>query len=355
MSDLPHTLKGRGAQLNVSNPFHAQSYVQEHVEGLDEPYYENIPTEIIDEFPKRIINKVDSPDIPMNWSMNPYQGCEHGCIYCYARNSHHYWGFSAGLDFERKIVVKRNAAEILESQLRSPNWQGDPIMFSGNTDCYQPVERELKITRSMLEVLLKYRQPVGIITKNSLILRDIDLISKMAKEGLVHVMVSLTTLDETIRQKMEPRTATGIKRLQVIRELTNQRIPVGVMVAPIIPGLTSHEVPNLIKRAAENGALSAGYTMVRLNGAIAEIFEDWLQKTYPEKADKVLSQIRETRGGKLNESRFGARMRGEGEVADSIRKLFHVARDRFLGGRRMPEFNLQAFRPLDRGGQMSLF
>src|SRR5690606_1529650 len=218
--------KGRGAQINTHNKFAAKRYVAEHVEGLDEEFLENSSTELIEENPKKIISLNDSPDLRMGYSVNPYQGCEHGCIYCYARNAHEYWGYSAGLDFERKIIVKRNAAALLERQFDARGYKPQPIMLSGNTDCYQPVERKLGITRAILEVLLRYRHPVSIISKNNLILRDLDILSELARFGLVHVAISLNSLDESLRQKMEPRTVTAKGRLNVIQRLSAAGIPV---------------------------------------------------------------------------------------------------------------------------------
>lgn len=347
-------LKGRGSQLNTANPYLQNKYVAEHIEGLDEELLTNEKTEYFRDNPKKIINKVDSPDIGLAYSMNPYQGCEHGCIYCYARNTHQYWGFSAGLDFERKIIVKENAPGLLEKTFQKPNYKPEVIMFSGNTDCYQPVERKLKITRRMLEILLKYRHPVSMITKNSLILRDADILSEMAKLNLVNVSISITSLDEKLRSKIEPRTAAAAKRLEVVKQLSTIGIPVNVMVAPIIPSLNSHEVPAIIKAAAENGALSAGYTIVRLNGAIGEIFTDWIHKNFPDRAEKVLHQVADCHGGNLNDSRFGTRMRGEGKIAESIRNLFYSARKKYMGDKKLPELNFDLFVRTEKG-QLSLF
>ena len=349
------TFKGRGAQLNSQNPYLRQSYVEEHVEGLDEPLLSDSETEIIPEFPKKIINKVDSPDIGLGWSMNPYQGCEHGCVYCYARNAHQYWGLSAGLDFERKIIVKQNAPALLEEALRNPNWEPEPIMFAGNTDIYQPIERKLQITRRMLEILLRYRHPVGLITKNSLILRDLDILSEMARLRLVGVSISITSLEEKLRQKLEPRTSSAKLRLKTIRALSDAGIPVNVMVAPIIPGLNSHEVANIIRAAADAGARSAGYTIVRLNGPVGELFTDWIHKTFPERAEKVLHQIAACHGGQLHDNRFGYRIKGEGEIAKSIAQLFRNARDKYMADREWPRLDTTQFVRLARGGQMSLF
>jgi DNA repair photolyase len=347
--------KGRGAQINTHNPFSKQAYVQEHWEAIDEELLMEQRTQIFYETPKKIVNKVESPDLSMMYSLNPYQGCEHGCIYCYARNSHQYWGFSAGLDFERKIVVKQNAAELLEKNFQNKNWVPAPIVVSGNTDCYQPLERKMRITRSLLEVFLKYKNPVGMITKNSLILRDVDILSELAKDRLVHVMVSITSLNEELRLKMEPRTATAKQRLKTIEGLAKAGVPVGVMTAPIVPGLNSSEIPALIKAAADHGAIDAGYTMVRLNGAIDEIFKDWVRKNYPDAADKVLHQIMEVHSGTLNDSRYGTRMRGEGNIAESIRALFKSAVKKHMNGKTSFEYNLEAFTRPRTDGQLELF
>jgi DNA repair photolyase len=348
------TIKGRGSQLNTKNRFLKKELVAEHIEGLDEQYDLNRKTEYYYEHPKKIINGNDSPDVA-EFSMNPYQGCEHGCVYCYARNVHEYWGFSAGMDFEQKIIIKPEAPQLLEKDLSKKSWQPSMIMLSGNTDCYQPVERKMQLTRRMLEVLLKFRNPVGIITKNSLILRDIDLLKELAALKLVTVMVSLTTLDEDLRQKMEPRTATSVNRLKVVETLNANGIPCGVMTAPIIPGLNSHEIPMLIKKAGESGAVGAGYTIVRLNGAVGAIFTDWIKKTFPDRAEKVLNQIAEVHGGQINDSRFGVRMRGEGKIAEAIRQLFKSSVKKHLAGRGFPEYDYSIFNRDAGKPQMSLF
>lgn len=348
------TFRGRGAQSNPSNRFLRQERVQEHIEMIDEPLLQNDRTEYIQTFPKSIINKVDSPDL-MNLSLNPYQGCEHGCVYCYARNSHEFWGFSAGLDFERKIIVKMNAPEILEKELSNPRHKAEPMMFSGNTDCYQPIERKLKITRKMLEVLLKYRHPAAMITKNSLICRDIDILAEMARKNLVHVTISITGCDESIREKLEPRTSTYKNRFETLRILSEAGIRTGVLFGPVIPGLNSHEIPEVLERAAENGARSAGYTMVRLNGQVGNIFRDWLRKTYPDRAEKILHHIEGAHGGKVNDTRWGVRMTGEGQMAESIAKLFRLTADRLgLNHDKMP-WNTTEFNPKAGAAQLSLF
>lgn len=352
--DNPDFFKGRGAQVNTHNKFLKNKYVADHIEGLDEPLLENSLTQLFEETPKKIVSESNSPDLSHMYSINPYQGCEHGCIYCYARNTHEYYGFSAGLDFERKIIVKRNAPELLEQYFNKKNYKPVCILLSGNTDCYQPIERSLQITRKLLEVFLKYKNPVAIITKNNLILRDLDILTELAAMSLVHVNVSITSLNEQLRQKLEPRTVTATGRLAVVQKLSEKGIPVRVMAAPIIPGLNSNEVPNIIKAAADRGALAAGFTIVRLNGSIAEIFSDWIYKAFPDRAEKVLNMIRECHDGQLNDSNFGRRMSGEGKIAESIHQMFRMACNRFMAGREMPEYDYSLFVP-KKGRQTSMF
>jgi DNA repair photolyase len=344
--------KGRGAQIKTHNKFLKTEYVTDHIEGLDEPMLESPLTQIFYESPKKIVNKVESPDLSMMYSMNPYQGCEHGCIYCYARNTHEYYGFSAGLDFESKIIVKRNAPQLLEEHLLKKNWNAVPIMLSGNTDCYQPQEQKFEITRNMLKVLANYRHPVGLITKNSLILRDIDLLQDLAKDNLVHVFVSITTLNEDLRRMMEPRTASSIKRLKTVEELSKARIPVGVMNAPIIPGLNHHEIPSVLKAASEHGATGIGMTVVRLNGSIGKLFEDWLRKNFPDRFEKVWNQICSFHGGNVHDSQFGRRMSGEGNIADAIHQLYRASKKKYFSAKQMPPYDLTKFR---KRGNLSLF
>ncbi len=265
-------------------------------------------------------------------------------------------GFSAGLDFERNIIVKENAPELLEEAFRKKNWEPTPIMLSGNTDCYQPLERKMKITQRMLKVLLEYKHPVSMITKNQLILRDIDILKELAANNLVHVMVSITTLNEELRLKMEPRTASAKNRLKVIETLAKNNIPVGVMNAPIIPALNSMEIPEVIKRAGEAGAGAAGYTIVRLNGQIGEIFTDWIHKNFPDRAERVLNQIKECHGGNLNDSQFGRRMSGEGNIAESIRQLHKMVVKKYIKKNDSFEFNLTSFKvPPRENDQLTLF
>lgn len=322
---------------------------------LDEEMGLDHKTEIIYTHPKTIINKVDSPDIGLEYSLNPYQGCEHGCIYCYARNTHEYWGYSAGMDFEQKIIVKQNVVEVLEKHFSKKNWEPRPIMLSGNTDCYQPLERKLELTRKVLQTCLKYKHPVGLISKNALMLRDIDILEELARHRLTHVMISITGTDESIRQKLEPRTATYKNRFKVLEELSKRNIPCGVMVAPIIPGINNHEIPKVVELAAQAGARCAGYTIVRLNGAIGPIFKDWLQKAFPDRAEKVWNQICEAHGGNVNDSRFGVRMRGEGKMAKSIKQLFDISVRRFIKDEDEFEYNLDLFDHKAGEAQLSLF
>ncbi|MGA9589923.1 MAG: PA0069 family radical SAM protein [Salegentibacter sp.] len=358
MADQQNYIRGRGAQLNVSNRFDAESHeIRDDflnycaVEGEEA---HNNQTTLIDTFPKTIVNKVNSPDVGMGFSLNPYQGCEHGCIYCYARNSHEYWGYSAGMDFEQKILVKRNAVELLEKKLGSPRWEASPIILSGNTDCYQPIEKKLQITRKLLQTFLKYRHPVGIITKNALVQRDMDILRELAADKLVNVNLSVTSLQEETRRILEPRTASIKKRLQTIEKLSAANIPVSVMMAPIIPAINSHEIMPLVKEISERGALSVGYTIVRLNGAIGQIFTDWIRKTMPDRAEKVLHQIESVHGGSLNDSRFGTRMKGEGEFAEQVAQQFRIARNKYLQGRERPLLNCKLHRDY-KGGQLKLF
>ncbi len=332
-----------------------QEYVAEHKEGLDEPMFTKPTTQVYEEHPKRILNKVTSPDLGMEYSMNPYQGCEHGCIYCYARNTHAYWGFNAGLDFESKIIAKPTAPVLLENELRKSKHIAQSIMLSGNTDCYQPLERSMQITRRMLQVLWKYKHPVSIITKNTLILRDLDLLTEMASMQLVNVTISITTLDEKLRLLMEPRTAAAKRRLDVVQQLSSKGIPVNVNVSPIIPSVNSGEIPAILEASAAAGALTAHYGMVRLNGDVGIVFKDWIYKNLPDRAEKVLNQIAAMHGGKLGDSRFGVRMKGEGELALSIRRLFEVSKARYFAGRTFPALNYAHFDNTEPKAQLSLF
>jgi DNA repair photolyase len=303
---------------------------------------------------RTIIARNDSPDVGFMASLNPYRGCEHGCIYCFARPTHEYLGFSAGLDFESKIMVKEDAPELLRAELMSPKWQPQVIFMSGVTDCYQPVETKLKLTRRCLEVLAEFRNPVFIITKSRLVTRDIDLLSDLARHQAAAVWLSITTLDAGLRQLLEPRAAPPAARLAAIQELAQAGIPVGVNVAPIIPGLTDHEMPAILRAAAEAGATAAGYTVVRLPYGVGPLFEKWLATHFPDRKDKVLSRLRSLRNGKLNDSRWGTRMHGQGIFADQIGQLFDVARRKAGIPNDRGELSTAAFRrPL--GAQLALF
>ncbi len=316
--------KGRGAQLNVHNKFLQDKYLKEHSEGIDDWEEEHSKTKFITGKNKTIVNKVTSPDVGMTYSLNAYQGCEHGCTYCYARNSHEYWGFSAGLDFERKIIIKEDAPSLFKKFLEKKGWNAETISISGNTDCYQPAERKYKLTRQILEIALAYKQPVGIITKNSLILRDVDILQELAKQNLCSVFLSINSLNEKLRAVMEPRTATAKQRLKTLDALSSKGIQTGAMVAPLIPGLSDHEIPNILKAIAQAGATQAGYTIVRLNGAIEQIFEDWLKKNFPDRFNKIWHAIQSCHNGNVNDSRFGQRMHGEGNIAQLIRDQFKL-------------------------------
>lgn len=329
-------LQGRGAQFNTKNRFLKNEQTREHIEGIDDWSEDNSPTQYIEQESKTIVNKVESPDLSMMYSMNPYAGCEHGCIYCYARNVHEYWGYSAGLDFERKIIVKKNAASLLRKELMHPKWECMPIMLSGNTDCYQPAEQKYRLTRALLEVCNEFNQPVGILTKNSWIIRDKDVLQELAKKNLVSAMVSITSFNEDLRRVMEPRTTTAKQRLKVIEELSNAGIHTGVMMGPMIPGLNDHEMQRIMKAASEVGATFTAYTFIRLNGAIKLLFHDWLYKNFPDRADKVWHMIEDSHDGKVNDTRWGLRMRGEGSIAQIIAqqykkygKLYHMNEGRF--------------------------
>lgn len=352
------TIKGRGAQLNVHNKFFELSheirddfleYCAKEGEEADKNKTLYLPV-----FPKTIVNKVESPDVGMAYSMNMYQGCEHGCIYCYARNSHEFWGYSAGLDFERRILVKKDAPKLLEALLKKKSWKAHPIVMSGNTDCYQPAEKEFELTKQCLEVFLKYKHPVAIITKNALILRDLELLKALAKDNLINVNISITSLSETTRRVLEPRTATIKKRLETVKVLSQNNIPVNVMLAPIIPSINSHEILLLAKAVSDAGALSIAHTIVRLNGAIGEIFTDWIKKTLPDRADKVLHQIESCHGGNLNDSRYGTRMRGEGKIAEQINMLVRLARKKYFKDKAMPKLNTELHEQY-KDGQLKLF
>ena len=319
----PSPPRGRGAASNPANRF-APLHLERDADW--DPAEDPAPaTRFFKDTASSIITFNDSPDIGYAASVNPYRGCEHGCAYCYARPTHEYLGFSAGLDFETKIMVKEQAPDLLRRELSSPKWQPQVIALSGVTDCYQPVERKLQLTRRCLEVLAEFRNPVGIVTKNHLVTRDLDVLRELARYQAVAVQISLTTLDSRLAAKLEPRTSLPEHRLAAIAALRAARIPVGALVAPVIPALTDHELPALIAAAAKAGAQFAGYTPLRLPFGLGDMFADWLARHYPLRKGKILNRIRAMRGGKLNDSNFFSRMKGEGIVAEQLEALFTVA------------------------------
>ncbi|HRJ70979.1 MAG TPA: PA0069 family radical SAM protein, partial [Terrimicrobiaceae bacterium] len=316
--DLPK----RGATINPRGRFERLEIAldEEFTAGADNPR-----TVYLRDDSQTLITTNDSPDISFRASLNPYRGCEHGCSYCYARPYHEYLGFSAGIDFETRILVKPAAPELLRRELSSPKWQPQVLAMSGVTDCYQPVERRLQITRRCLQVLAEFRNPVGIVTKNHLVTRDIDVLAELAQHQAAHVHVSVTTMDSRLARRLEPRASSPSHRIEAIAQLAAAGIPVGVLLAPVIPGLTEHEIPAILSAARQAGATGAGYTMLRLPYAVKDIFSAWLEAHCPDAKEKVLGRIREVRGGALNRSEFGSRMRGEGVFADHIGQLFQVA------------------------------
>ena len=343
------SIVGRGASGNPKNRFE-KIKVEPDPSEFDP---EKPETTYFKDHARSIVTTNDSPDIGFGASISPYRGCSHGCAYCFSRPNHEYLGFSAGLDFETRILVKENAPDLLRKKLSSPHWEPKPLAMSGSTDVYQPIEKKLQLTRRCLQVLMEFRNPVIIITKNHLVTRDIDLLTALASHNAVSVNISLTTLDNDLRRVMEPRTSSPRRRLAAIEKLADAGVPVGVLTAPIIPGLNDHELPNLISAAADAGASSAGYTPVRLPYAVAPLFENWLERHFPERKNKVLNHIREMRGGELNDPRFGSRMSGEGVYAEHLAQLFEVScRRAGLRNERRPSLSTAAFWRL---GQPTLF
>lgn len=335
------SLKGRGAADNPHNRFELIRY-----EPLDDGDPDERPspkTQFFRDTTRTIIATNDSPDIIFDASINPYRGCEHGCIYCYARPYHEYLGFSIGLDFETKIMVKEDAPALLRKELNSKKWKPQILGISGVTDAYQPIERRLQITRQCLEVLAEFRNPVTVVTKNRLVTRDIDLLGELAKHQAANVAIAVTTLDAELAHIMEPRATAPAGRLEAIRELSAAGISTLVLIAPVIPGLTDHEIPAILAAARDAGAHAAGYTMLRLPHGLPELFGDWLERHFPDRKEKVLSRVREMRGGEINDSRFSMRMRGEGPIADTIKQLFEVTR-RKLGYPGRAPLSTAAFR-----------
>jgi DNA repair photolyase len=359
---LHPNLPGRGAAANPYNRFERLRAIEdlefaEHQQREREsgdPPGPGPATRYYDDPSRSILAHNDSPDVPFDVSINPYRGCEHGCIYCYARPGHEYLGLSAGLDFETKIFVKQRAPELLRAALAAPRWRPQTLAIGGVTDAYQPVERHLKITRRCLEVLAEFRNPTTIVTKSSLVRRDADLLAELAQHGAAAVYVSVTTLDPQLHRVLEPRTAAPSQRLATIKALAEAGIPVGVMVAPIIPALNDHEVPNIVAAAAEAGAGSGAHILLRLPHALAGLFEDWLERHFPERRQKVMNRVRATRAGRINDPRFGSRMRGEGFYAEQTAQIFELACRRAGFAKERPALSPAAFRR-PPGPQLGLF
>jgi len=349
---LPAPLRGRGSATNPKNRFESIERVPEPAEDSDETCSPH--TQFFPDRSKSIIAYNDSPDVGFDASVNPYRGCEHGCVYCYARPSHEYLGFSAGLDFETKIMVKEDAPELLRKELSSPKWKPQLVALSGNTDCYQPAEKHKQLTRRCLQVLLEFRNPVVIVTKNHLVTRDIDILAELARYDCIGVTLSLTTLDHKLSSLLEPRASRPARRLAAIRALADAGVPVGYLQAPMIPGLTDAEAPAIGVAAARAGATFSGYVALRLPFAVKDLFEQWLDQHYPEKKDKILNRIREIRSGKLNDPNFKTRMRGEGIYAEQMAKLFELARKKSGIGERWPKLTTEHFRRLGKD-QLRLF
>ncbi len=372
--------RGRGAALNPGNRFvgdpkrgivrrlhvlgeHLDDLARDRGEQGQPPCGGQVPTRVRPDSTRTILNYVNSPDVSFHWSINPYRGCEHGCIYCYARPDHERLGYSCGLDFETRIVAKVDAPRLLRRELAHPKWKGETIVFSGVTDCYQPVEREYRLTRGCLEVIADCRQPVGIITKSSLVLRDLDLLAELARHRAVRVGLSVTTLDNRLASKMEPRAASPAERLETLAALRDAGIQTFAMIAPVIPGLNDREIPAILKAVSEAGVSTAGYILLRLPHQIKALFLDWLQRHYPDRAGRVESLLRQMRGGDLYDPAFGVRQRGKGPIAGQINAMFETFARRFKLDSALPPLNHTAFRRPDLSdalvdpgsGQMSLF
>ncbi|HEU4559752.1 MAG TPA: PA0069 family radical SAM protein [Longimicrobium sp.] len=350
-------IRGRGAANNPANRFVQMDFVPdyEHVDPDDEPAPQTV---FLRDATRNIVARNDSPDVGFAASVNPYRGCEHGCIYCFARPTHEYFGLSAGLDFETKIFVKEDAPELLRQALASPRWVPEVIGMSGVTDCYQPVERRLQLTRRCLKVLAEFRNPVTIVTKNHLVTRDVDILAEMAAWNGATVNLSITSLDEKLQRVMEPRTSTPRRRLEAVETLAKAGVRVRVLAAPMIPGLNDHELASIIKASADAGAKAASYIPLRLPFVLKELFETWLETHFPDRKEKVLHRIREIRGGKLNDPNFTSRMRGQGPYADQMAMLFRAACNKAgLNQEKMlPPLDTSHFRrPHDRQGQLGLF
>jgi DNA repair photolyase len=347
--------KGRGATLQIEGRF--ESLAREHFDdgwGTADQELPPFRTTVTVEHAKSVLQRQKSPDIPFELSLNAYRGCEHGCIYCYARPSHAYMNLSPGMDFETKLFAKPDAAKLLRAELAKPSYRCSPIALGTNTDPYQPIEREWKITRQILEVLAEHRHPVSIVTKSALVERDLDVLTRLARDNLVRVFISVTTLDAELARRMEPRAASPRRRLQAIQKLNEAGVPCGVMAAPVIPFLTDSELEKILEAAYQNGARSAGYTLLRLPYELKELFKDWLVSHYPLKAKHVMNRMREMRGGRENDPEFGSRFRGNGQFADLLALRFHKACERlgFNLGDELPDTSL--FEHPSRNRQLDL-
>ena len=353
----PH---GRGSGLQPPNRFKSSRTIPDYADFENDPEFLNdrrrVATQFLSDESKSIVSENDSPDVPFRFSVNPYRGCEHGCAYCYARPYHEYLGLNAGIDFESKIFVKHNAPQLLKEWLARENWQPEQISFSGVTDCYQPCERRFELTRQCLQICLDCRQPMSVITKNALVVRDLDLLSQMAEYNGVHVNISLTTLDSGLARSLEPRTSSPEARLRAIQDLSAAGIPVRVMTAPIIPGLNDSEIPALLQAAAQAGARHASFNVVRLPYAVKPIFLEWLERVEPLKRDRVVGHLQSVRGGELTSSQFGERMRGTGQIAEQIKQSFRLFARKSGLDQPLPKLSAEHFvRPLPASGQLRLF
>jgi DNA repair photolyase len=357
---MSRSFKGRGAAIQPANPYRPVRLESDFEQVADDAEYlvhsARPPTEYLPDQSQTIVAENDSPDVGFRYSVNPYRGCSHGCSYCYARPTHEYLGFTAGLDFETKVMVKFGAPELLRNFLARPSWRPEMIAFSGVTDCYQPAERDFRLTRACLEVAAECRQPVGIITKNVLVVRDLDVLQELAAHRAVRVSLSITTLDAQLARTMEPRTSAPEARLRALRQLSDAGIPTNVMVAPIIPGLNDSEIPRILSAARDEGAQTAGYVLLKLATTVREVFLDWLRRSYPNRYDRIETLIRSTRAGRLNDAQFGRRQRGTGPIADLVADTFSVWTAKLGFAEESPPLNCDDFRPpLPATGQLKLF
>lgn len=360
MSNERPSAVGRGSSLRPTSRFESKTTVlaldvvdldAEEVEALRHP-----ATEFIPDLSKSVISENDSPDVGFRYSLNPYRGCEHGCSYCFARPTHEYLGYDAGLGFETKIVVKHDAPRLFRLFLARDSWVPEPIALSGVTDPYQPCEQQFRVTRGCLEVAAQAKQPIGIVTKNAMILRDLDLLAPMAAAGLVHVNISITSLDPNLARVMEPRASAPAARLRAVGELAAAGVPVRVLTAPVVPGLNEAELPTILRAAKEAGAQSAGYVLLRLPWAVAPVFLDWLARNFPDRKARIEGRIRQSRGGKLNDPEFGSRMRGSGEHVEQIEQMYRLFTRRLGLDRGLPPYDCSRFvPPPDESGQGRLF